>query len=199
MENVLRVFYCVIDPNMPEGEENKLLNALPAHRAGKASRYKFREDRLLSVCSWHLLRFAVKETFGIDAFVETIEANGAGKPNFPAFPGVYFNISHCRMAAACGVGNAPCGVDIETLRKADLKVAKRFMTDEQYAGLLNLPDGAGQDDYFTRAWTEYESVYKSGLKDGYQTVFFRVGDYYLSICSENLAMGLQPEKICIKE
>lgn len=92
--------------------------------------------------AYRLLREALKREYGMDAIPELLRAEG-GKPYFPAFPCIHFNLSHSRGAAVCALSGAPVGVDVELLRPAPRRLA---------AGMT--------DEAFFRLWTAKEATVK---------------------------------------
>lgn len=52
-----------------------------------------------------------------------------GKPYFPDFPQVHFNISHSQDVAVCAVGSAPLGVDVEKIRPVSQNLARHMLTE----------------------------------------------------------------------
>jgi 4'-phosphopantetheinyl transferase len=181
------VYICAIPEGIPRETEALLLGGLPQFRRDKAERYMRSGDRLLSAAAWQLMRYAVRDAAGIDAFSLAVHTDGLRKPRFAENIGVHFNLSHCREAVVCAVSPYPCGVDIEPLRAADPRIARRFMR-ERYDALMRTAKGAERDEFFTRCWTEAESVYKSGAADGVPpegcgVAHFRHGIYYIALCA----------------
>ena len=72
-----------------------------------------------------------------------LEREAGGKPFFPGFPQLQFNLSHSRGAAVCALHHLPVGVDVERLRQPPRRLA---------AGL--------GDEAFFRLWTAKEATVK---------------------------------------
>ena len=71
----------------------------------------------------------------VSEYLERIMQRGEqGKPYFPAFPSVFFNISHTGAYAACAVAKVACGLDIQEVRavKSEL-LLQRTLSEEEYA------------------------------------------------------------------
>lgn len=89
-----------------------------------------------------LLALAIKQEYGLAELPEVGRAQG-GKPYFPAYPGLCFNLSHSHGATVCALHDQPVGVDVERLRPAPGRLA---------AGL--------DDESFFRLWTAREATVK---------------------------------------
>ena len=55
---------------------------------------------------------------GRDPDTTRIEIAENGKPEFQNEPALYFNLSHTPGLAVCAIGEAPCGIDVETAGRA---------------------------------------------------------------------------------
>lgn len=89
-----------------------------------------------------LLALALERELGIPSLPE-IRREAGGKPYFPGYPSLHFNLSHSRGAAVCALHSQPVGIDIERLRPAPRRLA-RGMADEA----------------FFRLWTAKEATVK---------------------------------------
>lgn len=92
--------------------------------------------------AYRLLALAVERTFQIRPLPEIAREEG-GKPFFPAYPGICFNLSHSHGAAVCALHDKPVGVDVEKLRPAPRRLAKGM-----------------EDEAFFRLWTAREATVK---------------------------------------
>lgn len=183
------VYVCALPREISGETEARLMSGLPVYRREKAEKYMRGSDRALSAAAWRLMRLAVREAAGLDGFALTVLTDGLRKPYFAGCAGVHFNVSHCGNAVACAVSESPCGVDIEPLMAADAEIARRVMPSI-CGELAAMADGAERDGFYTRGWTETESVYKSGaaagggLREGYDVSRFRSGGYYIALCAK---------------
>ena len=92
--------------------------------------------------AYKLLAFAAKQEFGMTVLPD-IEREPGGKPFFPEYPDLHFNVSHSHGAAVCALHDKPVGVDVEKVRKAPRRLAQ------------------GQDDVsFFKYWTCKEATIK---------------------------------------
>ncbi|MDE7245291.1 MAG: hypothetical protein K2O18_15150 [Oscillospiraceae bacterium] len=97
------------------------------------------EERMLSR---RLLQTALTRECGLHDVPAMLRAE-KGKPYFPDFPGIHFNLSHSHGAAVCALSGAPVGVDVEVLRPAPRRLS-----------------GGLSDEEFFRLWTAQEATVK---------------------------------------
>ena len=136
---------------------------LPPWRLEKALRYVRESDTRQSVAVWLLLREACLRHGLPD--VPAVAFGEHGKPFFPDYPSLHFNLSHCREAAACVFSASPVGIDVEAVMPPDREVMERVLSEDELRGVLAAPDPAVE---FTRLWTVKESFLKltgEGLTD----------------------------------
>ena len=88
-----------------------------------------------------------------------------GKPYLADVAGVYFNLSHTGDYAAAVFAESEVGIDIECIRTANIRLAQRFFSEEEYAYLESIQRECGQGERlngeFTRLWTRKESYVKA--------------------------------------
>ncbi len=139
------------------------LPRLSVQRREKALAYRFGQDKNLSAAAYLLLRYALKADYGIGEPVE-FELCESGKPVILGYPGVHFNLSHCRAAVACAVASVPVGVDVQEIAPVERALAKRVLTEAEYRAFLASSD---PDRTFCEYWTKKESwLKKNGLGIG---------------------------------
>lgn len=127
-------------------------NFISLQRLEKTAKYRFFEDKILSLASYLLLRAAMSLDFGYkDIPIFSFTPNG--KPMLSNNKNIYFNLSHCRNGAACAVSNTPVGVDIQDYTKYDSDIADEFMNIQE-------KKTAAASSEFTRIWTLKESYGK---------------------------------------
>lgn len=100
-----------------------------------------------------LLALAVRRHCGLERLPETARLSG-GKPWFPACPGIHFNLSHSGGLILCAVGDAPLGVDIETVRPRRESLPRHVLDGGEYAWFT---EGGSRWEDFYALWTLKES------------------------------------------
>jgi phosphopantetheinyl transferase len=117
-----------------------------------------------------LLREAMRREFGVLRF--TLRHSDSGAP-FVDVPGVYISITHCKTAAAVIVSSIPVGVDMETLRRSDMRLARRICHENELALLEKARNEQQFDSLFTDMWVKKEAYSKmkgKGLSIGFRNI-----------------------------
>ena len=76
-----------------------------------------------------LLALAVQEQYQMP--LPEIQTGAHGKPFFPAYPELHFNLSHCQGLAVCGLDSHPLGIDAEPIRALRPGVLRRAFSPEE--------------------------------------------------------------------
>lgn len=179
---------------------------MPEERVSKMNNYKYEADKKMCYAGFELLRYALKREYGIYINKRTeIGYTVRGKPYLFDYPYIHFNISHCYPIVVCFVSDKAVGADVQTIvTENDLELIELIGSSNEIKGLKNAYNPRW---YFTRLWTLKESYLKMlgrGLDDklnrydlgdvnshrfsalGYNFFSKRMGEYYLSVCKENL-------------
>ncbi|MCL2414139.1 MAG: 4'-phosphopantetheinyl transferase superfamily protein [Bacteroidales bacterium] len=146
------------------------LKKLPKFRQDEVLRYRFRDDRVRSLCAYLLL------CVGLGRIVEKLSYNEHGKPLL-IDENLHINLSHAKSAVAAGFSETPIGVDVEFIRKTYPKiVCKRVFTD---AEIKQIENSDNPTLAFFKFWTLKESFVKcigQGLTFPLKTIEFRLND-----------------------
>ncbi len=110
---------------LTERETADMLRLLPAGRRERLLRIRQPEKRREPLCAYLLLRLALREACGWQDLPE-IRLTSLGKPWFPEFPEVHFNLSHTGGAVLAALSDRPVGVDIERIRPVGRRVMGRI-------------------------------------------------------------------------
>lgn len=140
------------------------MQQLSTYRKTKADTYKHSLGKQLSVGAALLLNQLLKP-YGLREHDMTYSEGLHGKPLFTNAPELRFCLSHSgtKVAAAIMEGDDRCllGLDIQSLTKTRLGVARKVFTPDDYILLTNIPCGQSQDALFTQLWSEYEAKGKA--------------------------------------
>jgi 4'-phosphopantetheinyl transferase len=110
---------------LTDREEETLLGLLPQERRTRLARVSVPERRSEALCAYAILRHALWEQYRWRELPELAHTS-LGKPYFPAFPTVQFNLSHTAGAVLVGLSDEPVGVDIEKLRPVSQRSMERL-------------------------------------------------------------------------
>ena len=113
---------------LTEAEYRDMLALLPAARRARLDALPAEKHREV-LCAYLLLRLALRERYGWSTLPE-IAAGEQGKPHFPDWPAVHFNLSHTAGAAAAALSDTPVGVDIERIRPVSVRTMQRLAGTE---------------------------------------------------------------------
>lgn len=139
---MVRVFISNIS-NLPDPLDNpKVLDGLPDERKEKIKRIKIAHGRRQSLGAGLLLKHAQTELGEV----------------------LCYNLSHSGDYVICATSKFAVGCDIEKIKKAPLKVAKRYFCKKEVSFLEKIPEAARGEEFF-RLWTIKESFVKM-LKKG---------------------------------
>lgn len=131
---------------LTEAETSALLALLPPERRERVLRVKQTEKRREVLSAYWLLRLALRERYSWQELPE-IRRSSLGKPCFPEYPEVHFNLSHTSGAVLVGVSDQPVGVDIEKIRPVSEGTMERLA-------------GVTAEDAFFRSWVRREARVK---------------------------------------
>ena len=132
-------------------------------------------------------RYALGKYLNINGNELVISKNQYGKPYLVNYPNVYFSISHTKGAIACAVSDNPVGVDIERIRKMDLRVSRYFFSQHEKDYIFASSEKANQR--FTEVWTKKEAYLKflgCGIKIPAEkfNVFEKINNEHIRIHTE---------------
>jgi 4'-phosphopantetheinyl transferase len=172
----VRVWSVPVDEATPAAAADLAL--LDTSERARADRFMRERDRVLYVAAHAALRRVLSGETGIAPATLAFTAEPAGKPLLLG-PGPAFNISHTRGHVLIAVSDRPVGVDVEVLRPLDdaSRLARRVMTDAEFAGWLALPADL-KIPAFLRMWCVKESWLKArgmGLHIDPASVESRIG------------------------
>ena len=155
--------YAVCIDEMSEELYREIYQRMPKDRQNRTSRYKHHTDQMRSVAAYYALERALICYSPAAQDVEKLQIGyeASGKPYLKGFHEFHFSLSHAGKYAICAVNwENSIGADILQIRRADLRVAKRFFAKTELDQLMQLQQGIKQDRLFTRIWTRKESYVK---------------------------------------
>ena len=106
--------------------------------------------------AYGLLAVGLREHWDLEQ-LPSIARGKRGKPLFPDFPQLRFNLSHSGPRALCALDWDEVGVDIQQITLRRSAFLDRLLSPEERAWLLGLGD---DPEAFTQLWTLKESFCK---------------------------------------
>lgn len=130
----------------------------PVSRKERVDRFKFDEDKRLSLAAWKLLEMACRD-FGITKMPEW-SFEEKGKPYFKEYPAIHFNLSHSHNRVMAIVSDeCEVGCDIEICKDGNLDLVERFFSEEEKK-VLEAEEKDVASKRFYQLWTLKESFMK---------------------------------------
>lgn len=106
-------------------ETEHMLALLPPERRERVLRIQQVEKRREPLCAYLILRHALWEQYHWRE-LPRVAMSSFGKPFFPDFPTVQFNLSHTTGAVLVGLSDQAIGVDIEKIRPVSTRSMRRL-------------------------------------------------------------------------
>lgn len=102
--------------------------------------------------------YCVEKGIDFDRKKAEIKEREKGKPYIDSLP-VFFNVSHSGLLWICMVGDAECGIDIQTARDVDMRRYEKIMQRYYSRNEQRFCEKYGMDGFF-RIWSHREAVGK---------------------------------------
>lgn len=136
-----------------------LLDHISEEKRKRVKRFINRIDQKRGILGEVLLRYLLRNHYGIEPKDISFQYNEYGKPFLVRQNSIYFNISHSGEWIFCGVSDVPIGIDVEGGKAEVQSIAKRFFSESEntYIEHQLLPN---QQNAFYKIWTLKESYVK---------------------------------------
>lgn len=145
-------------------------------RRQKIKKFRFVADKKRALFAEVLLRYILEKNYDLKGKQVQFELNKYGKPKLKDYNDIHFNLSHSGSWVVCGISNDIIGVDVEQIGNADLAIARRYFTLNEYENIINRPKEE-QTRWFYYLWTLKESYIKAegkGLSISLNTFGFQI-------------------------
>lgn len=117
-------------------------------------------SKLQTIAGELLARYSAGQYTGNPEQEINLGVGEKGKPFIRNLQNVHFNISHSGHYVVCAVASTEIGIDVERVRKANLRIAERFFSSSEVHDLMEL-DESERIQYFITLWTIKESYLKA--------------------------------------
>jgi len=177
-----------------EGFLEQAENFISLQRAEKLKGYSVLSDRVNGTVVYLLLRYGLEMEYGIKE-KPVFEFGEREKPFLKDRSGIFFNLSHCRNAAACIISDNDTAIDIMEIRKVRESTIRRTCTEKEKISVLS---SCEPEREFIRLWTRKECYSKldgRGILLDFRNIDESIpemrnihtvdfGEYIVSYCSE---------------
>lgn len=170
---------------------------LPPDQQKIINNFHFKIDRKIYLYSKILVNATICKEGNLSSKELTYSTNCYGKPFVNNFPDIHFNLSHTRNAVAVAILDKSVGVDVEKIRTADLDIAQRCFTSQEYSYITE----TDIDYRFFEIWTKKEAytkyigkglsiplnsfnVLEKNLSNMFKT--YLCDNYIISICNSDI-------------
>lgn len=137
-----------------------------------------------------LIKYAIKNTFGIKTKDIIFAESKNGKPYLCNFQNIHFNLSHSGDYVVCIVSDKLVGIDIQKIVNVEDLLMKRVCSEKEYEKIIESKD---INNEFTKLWTQKEAVLKKsgiGINGDLKNCLkneniqsFKLDNYWLSIAN----------------
>lgn len=117
-------------------------------------------SKLQTVAGELLARYSVGHFLGKPDQQINLVFGEKGKPHIGNLTDVHYNISHSGHYVVCAVAPSEIGIDVERIRKVNLRIAERFFSPSEIQDLLACEEETRMQ-YFITLWTIKESYLKA--------------------------------------
>ena len=152
---MLKIYYMTLDKLKDPASFAKYYKEMPDIRRQKIDRIRGEDGKRQSLGAGILFNQAFLNE-GLDPLIASTNYQ-YGK----SIEGRYISLSHSGNVAMCAISDQPVGCDVEQISDKDIKIAKRFLTKEQYLRYLRASDRKEQQEMFFKIWTAKECVIKA--------------------------------------
>lgn len=182
------VFGININESIYKKNLNYIIRFISSSKAEKIMKFYDIRDSYRGALGEIIARYAICYRNGLKNQNIEFSISKDGKPNLIFPKKNFFNISHSGDWVICAISNNIVGVDVEMVRKPNLKIAKRFFSASEYEFLLGNSSKKEQEKLFYKIWTLKESYVKAdgrGLVIPLNSFSINLNRDIISIYTEN--------------
>ncbi len=172
-----------INDQLDSFDMESALPKLSPQRLEQANRFRNESSKRACVVAYLLLAEGLQKQYGITEPPFFVYGEH-GKPSLRDYPHIHFNISHCRQAVICVIGDSPVGCDVESISRYKESLVKYTMNEEEQNAIRN---SESPEVEFTRLWTRKEAAVKlsgRGLQTDMKTILNGSMRFDTTICKE---------------
>ncbi|MDP4182207.1 MAG: 4'-phosphopantetheinyl transferase superfamily protein [Bacillota bacterium] len=157
---MLEIYAIKIDQGKHVSDFERLLGYVDSDKQVSIKRFRMIDDANRALFGNLLIRYLICKKIGIRNEDIHFEKNEFGKPYLLNNVDFHFNISHSGGWIVCATDSMPVGIDVETIKTVDLKLAERFFSKIEFSFISSKKE-ADRLDHFIEIWTLKESYIKA--------------------------------------
>jgi len=145
----------------------KYVRFVSDERRARLERMRSERDRITSLTAELTVRMVISDTLGLSNDEIFFDYGKHGKPFLRGHSDFHFSFSHAGEYVAFVGSDTPAGIDTESGKRGNEKIAKRCFTENEYSAVYE----RGTES-FVRIWTCKEAYVKylgTGLSEGLDT------------------------------
>ncbi|MBP2077294.1 4'-phosphopantetheinyl transferase family protein [Oceanobacillus polygoni] len=133
---MVEVFICRLPEEKSQSDLTSLLTYVSDESQKRILKFFHLADAYRTLVGELLIKHVLYKQTGKRVKDITIGKNAYGKPYFPDYPSIQFNISHSGDFVVCAVNDQQVGIDVEKVKAFDLCMAKQLFTEFEYWEIL---------------------------------------------------------------
>lgn len=150
------IYYMSIQNNFDQDLFYRLLAYCDNDKQNRINSMRFNIDKKLSLYSDILIRKLLSNALNIKNKELQFYKNKYGKPYVKNIASINYNVSHTHNALVVIFSESEVGVDIEGIKEVDIKIAKKYYTEEEYNYVIL----KNSNIHFYEIWTKKEAFVK---------------------------------------
>lgn len=157
---MIKIFGINICESIENNNINSLLSFISYEKLKRVKNFRNIKVVYRSVLGEILTRYGVCLLNGCMNQEIKINFRENSKPSLIFPQNLDFNISHSGDWVVCAISDKTIGIDVELIKNANINIAKRFFTKEEFDYIVN-HDEKNINEAFYRVWTLKESYLKA--------------------------------------
>ena len=153
---MFEVVILTVISELTQCEFDYMLTLVAPEKKERINKFRSFKDMRNCLLGDVLTRTEICRTTGLSNNELKFSTNTYGKPFLTGSHQVHFNISHSDRYVACVIADEPVGIDIESIKNANLHISERFFTSDEKAYIMQ----DHQKHRFYEVWTKKESRMK---------------------------------------
>lgn len=205
---MIKLYYLPIDEAINSEDFEYVLSNVSEERREKIKRLKSDLNKKISAYAEFTVRMLASCFLKIGCDELILKKGKYGKPYIENDKCFHFNLSHTDCAVVVAVSDEEVGVDVEKIKRVDLKVSNRFFSNAEKEFINLTPERT--NNRFFEIWTRKEAYVKCSGKgfhlpfDSFNVLEDKISEriksiyidgYVISVCGENVCDNFEVIKL----